>query len=153
VLQNRGANFSLERGHPNALAPRKRPYHTILPGMTLYPETGALHASFTVMGGFMQPQGHLQVVSNIVDWGDDPQAALDRPRFCVDRDDAVCVEEGYPDQERLCRELERMGHRVRSVSGWKRALFGRGQVVMRDPDTGVLCAGSDGRCDGAAWAY
>jgi gamma-glutamyltranspeptidase / glutathione hydrolase len=106
------------------------------------------------MGGFMQPQGHLQVVVGLVDDGLDPQAALDRPRFCITGDQAggrVALEEGIPDAVMV--SLADMGHPVTPVSGYQRSLFGRGQVIMRDPDTGVLCAGSDPRADGCAMSY
>src|SRR5688572_19569461 len=165
TLQNRGHNFSLDPLHPNALAPRKRPYHTIIPAMvTKLPspsrrgtggevkgEGETLYASYGVMGGFMQPQGHVQVLSALVDDGLDPQAALDRPRFCIDVDEAgsrVALEEGIPPE--TISGLQKMGHPVYSVSGYERALFGRGQVILRDPVTGVLTAGSDSRADGCA---
>ncbi len=150
-LQNRGHNFSLDLAHPNALAPGKRPYHTIIPAMATRPADGSLYASFGVMGGFMQPQGHLQVVLGLVDDGLDPQAALDRPRFCIDDGTAagrVALEEGLP--AGTLAELARMGHPVYSVSGDERALFGRGQIILRDPQSGVLTAGSDPRADGCA---
>jgi len=157
TLQNRGAGFSLDPSHPNALAPGKRPYHTIIPGMiTVDAEMPAalpntLYASFGVMGGFMQPQGHLQVVSALVDDAADPQAVLDRPRFCIDSGMAggrVALEEGILPQVQL--ELEQMGHAVYLVNGYGRSLFGRGQVIRRDANTGVLCGGSDPRADGLA---
>jgi gamma-glutamyltranspeptidase/glutathione hydrolase len=156
TLHNRGYNFRLEPEHPNCLAPRKRPYHTIIPAMVTRPAspegTGeALYASYGVMGGFMQPQGHVQVLSALVDDGLDPQAALDRPRFCIDVEEAggrVALEEGMPQE--TCSALEKMGHPVYSVSGYERALFGRGQIILRDPETGVLCGGSDPRADGYA---
>jgi gamma-glutamyltranspeptidase / glutathione hydrolase len=103
------------------------------------------------MGGFMQPQGHVQVLSALKDAGLDPQSALDLPRFCLDSESAggrVAIEEGMP-METL-DALQRMGHPVYEVGGYDRALFGRGQVIMRDPETGVLCGGSDPRADGVA---
>jgi gamma-glutamyltranspeptidase / glutathione hydrolase len=150
TLQNRGYNFSLDPEHPNALAPRKRPYHTIIPAVVTR-EDGSLYASYGVMGGFMQPQGHVQVLSALVDDGLDPQAALDLPRFCIDVEESggrVALEEGIP--EETCSALEKMGHPVYSVSGYDRSLFGRGQVILRDAETGVLTAGSDPRADGCA---
>ena len=159
TLQNRGHNFSLDPDHPNRLEPRKRPYHTIIPAMVTRPPSPSgrgdggeiLYASYGVMGGFMQPQGHVQVLSALVDDGLDPQSALDLPRFCIDVEEAggrVALEDGIP--ERVVSELERMGHPVYSVSSYDRSLFGRGQVILRDAETGVLCAGSDPRADGCA---
>jgi len=151
TLQNRGYNFSLDPNHPNALAPLKRPYHTIIPAMVTRAADDSLYASYGVMGGFMQPQGHVQVLSALVDDGLDPQAALDQPRFCIDVDESggrVAIEEGMPDA--TFSGLKKMGHPVYSVSGYERALFGRGQVILRDAESGVLCAGSDPRADGCA---
>ncbi len=150
TLQNRGHNFSLDPDHPNRLEPRKRPYHTIIPAMVTR-EDGSLYASYGVMGGFMQPQGHMQVLSALVDDGFNPQSALNLPRFCIDVEEAggrVALEDGIP--ERVVSELEKMGHPVYRVSGYDRSLFGRGQVILRDVETGVLCAGSDPRADGCA---
>ncbi|MEW5872683.1 MAG: gamma-glutamyltransferase family protein [Chloroflexota bacterium] len=156
-LQNRGHNFSLQPGHPNALAPGKRPYHTIIPALATRPALDGgenLYACFGVMGGFMQPQGHLQVVTTLVDDGLDPQAALDRPRFCIQdgtAGGAVALEEGIPVD--VMSSLSEMGHTVEPVSGLRRALFGRGQVILREAETGVLWGGSDPRADGCAMTY
>ncbi len=150
TLQNRGHNFSLDPNHPNALEPRKRPYHTIIPAMVIHKD-GSLYASYGVMGGFMQPQGHVQVLSALVDDRLDPQSALDLPRICIDVEESggrVAIEEGIP--ANVVSDLEKMGHPVYSVSGFDRSLFGRGQVILRDRETGVLCAGSDPRADGCA---
>jgi gamma-glutamyltranspeptidase/glutathione hydrolase len=99
------------------------------------------------MGGFMQPQGHMQVVINLMDDGLDPQQALDQPRYCI-AGDTVCVEEGLPAQELAAR-----GHEVRVMSGGDRtSLFGRGQIILREAD-GVLWAGSDPRADGCAIGF
>ncbi|MBE3039368.1 MAG: gamma-glutamyltransferase family protein [Chloroflexi bacterium] len=150
-LQNRGNNFSLDPKAPNVLAPGKRPYHTIIPAMATYAENDSLYASFGVMGGFMQPQGHLQVVIALLEDGFDPQTALDLPRFCIAAEHMlgpVALEEGISIQTMAA--LADMGHTVRPVSGWGRGVFGRGQIIRRDPATGVLCAGSDPRADGCA---
>ena len=163
TLQNRGFNFFLNPDHPNCLAPRKRPYHTIIPAMvTRLPspsgrgtggegESESLFASFGVMGGFMQPQGHVQVITALIDSGLDPQSVLDLPRFCIDVEEAggeVAMEDGMPKE--TMDALRTMGHPLYAVAGYERALFGRGQVILRDRDTGVLSAGSDPRADGCA---
>lgn len=169
-LQNRGHNFSLDPAHPNHLEPRKRPYHTIIPGLITrldhrqwtadgkrsmvdgQPSNGgeSLFGPFGVMGGFMQPQGHVQVGLALMTDGLDPQSALDLPRFCLEDgnpSDTVALEEGIPLP--VMAALAEMGHPVRPVSGWSRSLFGRGQVILRD-NGGALAAGSDPRADGCA---
>ncbi|WP_448335669.1 gamma-glutamyltransferase [Bellilinea sp.] len=149
-LQNRGHNFSLNPTHPNVLAPGKRPYHTIIPALATS-SNDELFAVFGVMGGFMQPQGHLQVVTALLDDHLDPQAALDRPRFCIQAENSpavVALEEGIPPQ--TIQELQSMGHSVETVRGMGRALFGRGQIILRDSETAALWGGSDPRADGCA---
>ncbi len=153
-LQNRGYGFDLDPLHPNALAPGKRPYHTIIPGLLTRADDGALIGPFGVMGGDMQPQGHVQVVIGLAADGLDPQAALDRPRVCLEDGRAngrVALEEGIPPA--VMARLAEMGHPVYPVSGYGRALFGRGQIILRDPQTGVLCGGSDPRADGLAIGF
>lgn len=153
TLQNRGFGFSLDPAHPNALAPGKRPYHTIIPALITHEDGGDLFASYGVMGGFMQPQGHMQVAVGLIDDGLDPQAALDRPRFCIDDGTAggsIALEEGIPLETMAA--LEKMGHKVQVVTGMARSLFGRGQVILRDRESGVLWGGSDPRTDGLAMA-
>jgi len=150
TLQNRGHNFSLDPSHPNVLAPGKRPYHTIIPAMVTRVSDNSLYASYGVMGGFMQPQGHVQVLSALNDGGLDPQSALDLPRFCLDAESAggrVDIEEGMPNA--TVNTLREMGHLLNEVNGYERAVFGRGQVILRD-EAGVLCGGSDLRADGYA---
>ena len=153
-LQNRGAGFSLDPDHPNRLAPAKRPYHTIIPSM-ITDANDDLFACFGVMGGWMQPQGHLQVAIGLIDDGLDPQAALDEPRFCINVDPPhgdVRLEKGLPAE--TIEALAARGHTVERIEGIRRtSIFGKGQVIMRNPDTGVLVAGSDPRADGTAAAY
>ncbi len=151
TLQNRGLGFSLDPEHPNALAPNKRPYHTIIPAMITHEDTGDLFASYGVMGGFMQPQGHMQVASQLIDFHNDPQVSLDQPRFCISDGSAggkVGMEEGVPVS--VMSDLVRMGHEILPMSGHSRALFGRGQIILRDRESGVLWGGSDPRADGEA---
>jgi len=153
TLQNRGYNFSLDPTHPNALAPRKRPYHTIIPGL-LTRADGSLYGPFGVMGGFMQPQGHAQVVVALLDDGADPQEALNRLRFCIDMEAAggsVLLETGLPRQ--LVEGLAARGHPVKTeIGGYARAVFGRGQIIRREAN-GVLWGGSDPRADGCAMGF
>ena len=151
-LQNRGAGFSLEAGHPNALAGGKRPYHTIMPGMLT--DADGLIGPFGVMGGWNQPQGHAQVVMHLVDRGLEPQNAIDEPRFSMYGDPPngeVWMEEGFALE--AMSELARMGHRVRPAAGPVRNhVVGKGQIIVRDRETGTWWAGSDGRADGCAMA-
>jgi gamma-glutamyltranspeptidase / glutathione hydrolase len=151
-LQSRAALFELEEGHPNVLAPNKRPYHTIIPAMAT--RDGELWSSFGVMGGFMQPQGHFQMIVAMIDDELNPQEALNRPRWCLDSgtgDSVLALEEGIPVS--TMSRLADMGHRVRPVSGAGRGVFGDGQIIRRDFDTGVLLGGSDPRKDGQTAAY
>ena len=141
VLQNRASGFTPEPGHPNALAPARRPFHTIIPGMLL--EDGKLLGPFGVMGGPMQPQGHFQVVRRVVDDGDDPQAALDAPRWRVEEQGHVELEPGLAP---LLPDLRARGHDVSVAAGPHG--FGVGQMILRLGD--ALVGGSDGRGDGYA---
>jgi gamma-glutamyltranspeptidase/glutathione hydrolase len=161
-LQNRANLFDLDPEHPNALAPNKRPYQTIIPAMTVYNGesefAGDLHACFGVMGGYMQPQGHFQMLVNLVDLGMTPQAALDAPRWALAGPDSgmgaqepgglVLIEEGW-DFAALAA-LARRGHRLHAVDGFERGAFGGGQIIQRNPASGVLIGGSDPRKDGCA---
>jgi gamma-glutamyltranspeptidase/glutathione hydrolase len=149
ALQNRGALFSLEPAHPNRLEPGKRPYHTIIPAMVT--QGGALWASYGVMGGFMQPQGHLQVLVNLVDLGLSPQDALNAWRFCLlDGEPAGRVAVEAEAGAALIQGLQAKGHDVVPVTGLDRLIFGAGQVIRRDAASGVLTAGSEPRRDGCA---
>lgn len=159
ALHNRGANFSLNPGHPNVFAPEKRPYHTIIPAMVTNPGDGSLNTVYGVMGGFMQPQGHVQVLLNMLAFKYNPQAALDAPRICIGAgtpemgkvlDQTVYLEEGISEQVAL--QLQQMGHRVETIKGWMRGMFGRGQIIRVHFEDGqvVYSAGSDPRGDGAA---
>lgn len=160
TLQNRGANFVLQPpNHPNIFAPRKRPYHTIIPAMLTNPADGSLHTVYGVMGGFMQPQGHVQVLMNMLVFKHNPQAALDAPRICIGAgmaedgkqvDQVVYLEEGISAD--VVRGLQALGHQVEVLRGFGRGTFGRGQVIRAHREDGqiVYSAGSDLRGDGCA---
>jgi gamma-glutamyltranspeptidase/glutathione hydrolase len=159
TLQNRGANFVLKEDHPNVFAPGKRPYHTIIPALITNASDNSLHTVYGVMGGFMQPQGHLQVLLNMLVFKLSPQAALDAPRFCIGAgtpdegkvlDRTVYLEDGIKPE--VVEGLKKLGHEVEVIKGVQRGLFGRGQVIRAHWDDGqlVYSAGSDPRGDGAA---
>ncbi|AGA70159.1 gamma-glutamyltransferase 2 [Desulfitobacterium dichloroeliminans LMG P-21439] len=145
-LHNRGNNFSLDPQHVNFLGPRKRPYHTIIPGFLT--KAGKALGPFGVMGGFMQPQGHVQVLMNAIDFNLNPQAALDAPRFLWNKDRHVQVERSFP--HHIADALCRMGHDI-EWSG-NTGLFGRGQIVWRN-ENDVLMGATEQRTDGvvATW--
>ncbi len=144
-LQNRGADFTVVQGHPNQVGPNKRPYHTIIPGFLS--KDGAPVMSFGVMGGPMQPQGHVQVVTRIVDHGQNPQAACDGPRFRWVQGLQVCCEKGFPPS--TLDELLRRGHELVTTDDYNQ--FGSCQAIWR-LDDGYLAV-SDPRRDGQAAAF
>ena len=145
ALQNRGADFTADQGHPNQVGPRKRPYHTIIPGFVT--KDGAPVMSFGVMGGPMQPQGHVQVLVRIADYGQNPQAACDGPRFRWVQGLQVSCEKGFPPS--TLDELRQRGHDLLTVDDYNS--FGSCQAIWR-LDDGYLAA-SDPRRDGQAVAF
>jgi len=145
LLQNRGSAFRLEPNHPNRLAPGKRPYHTIMPAIIMRDDKP--WASFGIVGGMMQPQGHLQVVCDLIDFDMNPQSALDAPRFRVLENSQLALENGI--SESVCAELASKGHNIRS--GSTEEGFGGGQVILISD--GILYGGSDSRKDGCAIGY
>jgi gamma-glutamyltranspeptidase/glutathione hydrolase len=146
ALQNRGCCFSVEKGHPNEARPGKRPYHTIIPGFVTKGDEPLM--SFGVMGGFMQPQGHAQVLIRIADHKQNPQAALDAPRWRVDGGRTVTIEPGF--EPRVYEELRGLGHDVK-VADARTVMHGRGQVAYK-LDDGYFAA-SDLRSDGQAVGF
>lgn len=147
ALHSRGEFFSLDPKHANALAPGKRPYHTIIPGFLT--KDGSPVGPFGVMGGTMQPQGHIQVIKNMLDYQLNPQAALDAPRWQWMEDKKIIVETNFP--KHIAEILARKGHDVKVELN--AGVFGRGQIIWRDPETGAYFGGTDGRADGTISAY
>lgn len=143
LMQNRGAGFTLDRWHPNELGPGKRPMHTIIPGMLR--ENGRVTMPFGVMGGAYQPNGHARFLSNMVDFGMDPQTAIDTPRAFSDNG-VMNVERGYSDAVRA--ELYAMGHDVQFPD----TAIGGAQAIRID-ESGYLEGASDPRKDGCALGY
>ncbi len=144
LLHNRGWGFRLDAAHPNALAPRKRPMHTIIPGMVM--KNGRAVMPFGVMGGHYQATGHANFLSNVFDLGMDIQAASDAPRSFA-FDGKLSLETTYPGT--LNDDLVRRGHQV----GWADAPLGGCQAIWIDHDRGVLLGASDHRKDGMALGY
>ncbi len=143
-FQNRGAGFNLIPGHPNEVGGGKRPMHTIIPGMLK--QGGKVIMPFGVMGGAYQPNGHVRFMTNMVDFGLHPQAAIDAPRSFSD-EGVMNVERGYSDAVR--QELADMGHKVVIP----KAALGGAQAIRIDHDAGVLIGASDPRKDGCALGY
>ena len=150
VLHNRALGFALDPAHPNAVAPGKRPYHTIMPALLTHAD-GTLRGPLGVMGGYMQPQGQVQLLTALLDDGLTPQEALDRPRFFLDAGGPggiVKLEEGVP--ANVVAGLRARGHEIEAgIPSYGRALFGRGQIILRWAD-GTVRGGSDARADGCA---
>jgi gamma-glutamyltranspeptidase/glutathione hydrolase len=155
MLQDRGELFALDPAHPNAYAPGKRPFHTIIPAFVM--RDGKPWLSFGVMGGDMQPQGHVQILVNLIDHGMNVQEAGDAARWRHEGSSeptgkpaqglgVVYVESGIAEEVRA--ELRRRGHRVELGQG-----FGGYQAIQRDPNTGVYFGASEMRKDGAAIGY
>ena len=144
LLQNRGAGFVVDPGHPNSVAPRKRPMHTIIPGMCL--RDGKVAYCYGVMGGGYQPVGHTHLLTNLIDFSMDPQEAMDSPRvFHVEG--RLDVERGLGDE--IVAGLEALGHKV----GRPEMPWGGGQLIAIDWDNGTLAGASDPRKDGCAIGY
>jgi gamma-glutamyltranspeptidase/glutathione hydrolase len=144
AMQNRGVGFTLEAGHPNQVAPSKRAFHTIIPGFLT--QDGQPLGPFGVMGGSMQPQGHLQVVVNLADYGMNSQSALDAPRWRFTFGKKVLLEQSVPRDVAIA--LAKRGHDIQA--GVEGINFGRGQMILRR--NGVLVAASEPRADGLALA-
>ncbi len=146
-MQNRGHDFSLDPTHENALEPGKKTYHTIIPGFLT--KDGEAVGPFGVMGGYMQPQGHAQVIMNTIDFHLNPQAALDSPRWQWIEEKKVLVEPTFPTH--IAQALARRGHKIQVALDGR--TFGRGQIIWRDSKTGVLAGGTEARTDGsiASW--
>lgn len=149
VLQNRGSGFSLDPSHPNHLEPGKRPFHTLIPALVF--KGDKLFLSFGVMGGAIQPQGHVQVLVNIIDLGMELQQAIDAPRFRYTSGRSVLLEDEIP--ANIIQSLLEKGHLRGSPPGVLRSSMGGGQAIMIDPLSGTLLGASDPRKDGCALGY
>ena len=146
LLQNRGAAFTLEKGHPNVLAGGKRPFHTIIPA---FMEKGDEHIGFGIMGGAVQPLAHAQFVSNFVDYGMTLQGALEAPRFAKNNAPGCDVAVEFRVPAATLQQLSEKGHILQLQREYTEAM-GRGQAILHNSKTGVNFAASDPRADGAA---
>ena len=145
-LQNRGNGFSLDPDHPNCLAGGKRPYHTIMPGFLTRGQAPV--GAFGVIGSYLQPQAHVQLIMNMIDFELNPQAALDAPRWEWTKGNQVTLERGTPQE--IFDQLAALGHEVSWTTN--PLAFGRGQIILKDA-AGVLTGGTEPRSDSmiAAW--
>jgi gamma-glutamyltranspeptidase/glutathione hydrolase len=144
LFHDRGKSFVLDPAHPNAIAPGKRPLHTIIPGLAL--RSGRPALAFGVMGGHYQPVGHVQILTNLMEYGQDPQTALDGPRSFAYGGE-LQIETGVP--AATAQALAHRGHKVVT----RGTPLGGGQIIMVDHERGVLIGGSDPRKDGLALGY
>lgn len=149
LLHNRGALFTLETGHPNQIAPHKRPYHTLSPTMALYP-SGEFAFTLGTPGGDSQTQTILQVIHNMLVFGMTPQQAIEAPRFRSLGGLRLAIEDRVSEEALL--ELRQRGHELNLVEGWT-ATFGGAHMIHNDPETGVLTAAADPRREAYAIAY
>ena len=145
-LNNRGANFYLDPSLANCLGPGKKSYHTIIPGFLM--KEGKPVGPFGIMGGFMQPQAHLQVLLSAIDQHLNPQDALDKPRWMWTGGKTIEVEQSF--DPALLGQLARAGHKI--VVRQSSVPFGRGEIIWRNED-GVLCGGCEMRTDGQVAAF
>ena len=144
-LQNRGSGFSLQEGHPNIVGPRKRPFHTIIPAFLTKGEQALM--SFGVMGGPMQAQGHVQMVLRLADYGQNPQAAVDAPRWQVLQGLDVAIENDFPTA--VLDDLAQRGHQLQRLH--RQPMFGGAQLIYRMENG--YCAASEPRKEGQAVGF
>ena len=137
-------------GHANEVGPKKRPFHTIIPAFIT--KDGKPVATFGLMGGAMQPQGHMQVFSRIVDYGQNPQAAIDAPALARARDRQDGVDRGAHAGRRRSSGLEARGHKLTRTK-WPSFDFGSSQIIWRFPEGGPYLGASESRRDGAAVGF
>lgn len=146
ALHNRGAQFNLKKGHANELAPFKRPYHTIIPGFLSQDDVHL--GPFGIMGGPLQPQAHVQAVTNLIDFHLNPQDALDAPRWQWLKDKTIEVEPDFP--KSIALGLLNLGHNV--IYANESLMYGRGQIIIKQKN-GVYVGGTESRADGTLAAY
>jgi len=147
ALQNRGADYSLNPNHPNYLQPGKRTFHTIIPGFITRDQQPI--GPFGVMGAYMQPQGHVQIVTNMIDFGMNPQSALDAPRWQWFGGKKVGLEKEV--DSAIYQAMLSQGHEVEWATD--PTIYGRGQIILRNPETGVLIGGTENRTEGHIACY